>query len=216
MHVNKSLKLLKKINSIFHTIMENSESVSALEQELLKSYVVQFYDSLTEEKEERLSKVDEPVPVGDRPKVSDVEEQQSIAEEAQDQERPAMPAEPVAEPQADPVDKVQDNDDPVDLLSPIFTEIKNNRSMSHIGERLISDLKKSMGLNDKLLYANTLFDGNQSQLLETLEKLNEAADLDSVRSYLNSLAHLYDWTETSKLKSTTNFLHLVLRKFSVI
>ena len=37
----------------------------------------------------------------------------------------------------------------------------------HIGQKLVKDLKKSIGLNDKLRYANDLFAGNQSQLLET-------------------------------------------------
>ena len=44
MQVNQSLKLLKKINSVFHTIMEDGNAVSALEKQLLRSYVIQFYE----------------------------------------------------------------------------------------------------------------------------------------------------------------------------
>jgi hypothetical protein len=218
MHVNKSLKLLKKINTVFHTILEDSHDVSKLEQALLKSYVVQFYDAILEE-DTQTSAADPNINIKNDPDPieAQIDVASTYAREDRDAETPARPSNPPSDEKLEVVanspEKSSSEVPTEDLLAPLFEEVIQSQSKGHIGERLISDMKKSMGLNDKLMFANVLFGGNQSQLLETLEEMNQASKLVEVKDYLNNLAKQHSWTEETKHNSVVNFLSLVVRKF---
>lgn len=234
MHANKSLKLLKKINSVFHTLMEDPTSVSALEKELLKSYIVQFYDAVTDSEVEQLAPQKKIKITKDVKSVN--QEQAAPVHPAPDASGPASSASPVSNDEKEaevtptistatilseeasvstnkPEEAQNQSSQETDLLAPIFEEVYQSRSTSHIGERLISDMKKSMGLNDKLLFANVLFGGNQSLLLESLDELNKVSDLAEAKVYLNALAKEHDWTHKGKQSSVSKFISLVVRKF---
>ena len=226
MQVNKSLKLLKKINSVYHSLIDGSESVSRLEQELLKRYVIQFYDSLIDEAEINAEVEQKPAikiePAATQEERILAKEVDEVVVSSQSQESTVS----VARPEPIIIDKrveqaeqlvaepIVVEDQKPDLISDLLAEVAQNQESSHIGERFVSDLKKSMGLNDKLRYANELFGGNQSRLLETLDMLNESPTLDDVRGHLNVIASEFQWLEDPKRESASRFLQLVHRKFN--
>ena len=229
MQVNKSLKLLKKINSVFHSLMEDAESISKLEQELLKSYVIQFYDSIIEEENSAAPSEDFVKQHEKAHKIQETQEQRILAA-AEVSEVGPTPArsEPGLAPTLAPASVVEDKPEPDShpiaaevaneneeyALDSLFKEVAELQNNSHIGERLITDLKKAMGLNDKLRYANELFGAKQSRLLDVLEKLNTTANFSSAKRILTPAAAEFEWLNADKHESVIGFLTLVHRKFN--
>lgn len=219
MQFTKSLKLLKKINSVFEHISDEPENLSSLEEELLKSYVVQLYDSIITKDEVttevRASSTEPVLSVSTDPKTIEEKPEPITATEANGEQKNGS-----VTTSYEPTEEVREEESEIeatqDLLGALFIEIEQEQGNSHIGERLVSDLKKSMGLNDKLLYANTLFNGDQTQLLSTLEHLNSAEDVESVKARLNVLAEKNNWLNDEKRKTVSQFIRLVVRKFSTV
>jgi len=76
-----------------------------------------------------------------------------------------------------------------------------------LNNRKITDLKKSISLNDKFRFQKELFKGNASLMNQTLEILNEAEDKNDAMEYLSN----FEWDE--KNQNTIDFMELVNRKF---
>ena len=71
----------------------------------------------------------------------------------------------------------------------------------------ITDLKKSINLNDKFRFQKELFKGSSSLMNQTLEVLNETEDKNDAVEFLSS----FEWNE--KNQTVVDFMELVNRKF---
>jgi hypothetical protein len=60
------------------------------------------------------------------------------------------------------------------------------------------DLKMSIGINDKFLFINELFEGNPSGYSEAIEKLNAAGEISEVEMILTGLSRQYNWNDNSE------------------
>lgn len=240
MHVKRSLKLLTKINGVFNHIVEEGDELSALESQLLKNYIIELYDAVCEsdKQEDAPAKAStkENQPMAPKPAVSQREEVAppkpvTSADQAKPTvEEPPMPQasrvieqsgiplspaakqsieEATAETIAQPAVLEKKKEGPLDAL---YAAIDEKIDTGHLGQKLITDLKKSIGLNDKLRYANELFNGNQSKLLETLDLVNQEKDTDRVKAHLNELAENHHWTDPKKASTLNQFLHLIFSK----
>jgi len=230
MQVNQSLKLLKKINSVFHTIMEDGNAVSALEKQLLRSYVIQFYDSILDKKSVVAPKSGngshsvQQVPAATRPAavttpvqnptLSDLKEAALEPTTPIKENNPPEPAVAVAAPISEKNHQHSDSTRVEDVLKDFYANIETDIGSSHIGQQMEKDLKKSIGLNDKLRFANDLFAGDQSKLLDTLEHLNTDHDEQSIKDHLNQLAIDQNWTDIDQDKQETvkHFIGLIFSK----
>jgi len=81
-----------------------------------------------------------------------------------------------------------------------------------LGRTPITDLKKAIGINQKFLFINELFQQNADEYNASVDFINKADSLDDAHIYINSkLVNRYEWDLESK--HVDNFMELVERKF---
>lgn len=76
----------------------------------------------------------------------------------------------------------------------------------------IQDLTKAIGLNDKFLFANELFDGNMQEYSIAIQQLNGAGSLESAMDYFSNLQQLYEWD--MEKETVKQLIDLVDRRYS--
>lgn len=76
----------------------------------------------------------------------------------------------------------------------------------------IPDLRQAIGINDKFLFVNELFEGNLSQYTKAIEELNGFQSLNGARTYLLELSVLYAWPKESEAKE--KLLQIIERKLT--
>jgi hypothetical protein len=76
----------------------------------------------------------------------------------------------------------------------------------------ISDLKTAIGLNQKFLFMNDLFEGENAAYNEALNLLNNFSSMDDAKNYLLTLGTKYNWDLESD--SVVQFTDLVERRYS--
>ena len=81
-----------------------------------------------------------------------------------------------------------------------------------LGQQPIKDLTNSIGLNQKFLFMNDLFEGENDKYKEAIETINKFSTLVEADSYINnSLKGQYNWDMNAI--STQKFISLVQRRF---
>lgn len=88
----------------------------------------------------------------------------------------------------------------------------DNSLAAKLKYRPISDLTKSLGINEKYLFSNELFNGNSSEMAETLNTLNNFSSFDEAQKKLNDLSEKYSWDKKNNFYK--EFELLVKRRFS--
>jgi len=82
-----------------------------------------------------------------------------------------------------------------------------------LSERLsdapLKDLRKAMGINERILTTNELFDGNGDALKDALAALNNLNNFDEAKNYLANIGEIYDWTAKKKRKKAKIFVKLI-------
>lgn len=76
----------------------------------------------------------------------------------------------------------------------------------------ISDLKTAIGLNQKFLFMNDLFEGENTAYNEAVNQLNSMSSMDDAKNLLLSLGTKYNWDLESE--SVVQFTELVERRYS--
>lgn len=74
--------------------------------------------------------------------------------------------------------------------------------------RIITDLKKAIGLNDRFRFRNDLFNKDEKLMLETIEALNGLANMSDAKAYLSAR---FTWKEDDA--SVVYFYEILERKF---
>ena len=80
-----------------------------------------------------------------------------------------------------------------------------------LGNKKIENLVTSIGINEKFLFTNELFEGNTEQFIKTINELNNLASFDEANGYLSNLVAINKW-ETEE-PSYLKLLALVERKY---
>lgn len=223
MRIQKTKNILKKINLLVDTITDDISDLSALEEQLLKSYVVQLYDAILAKDFNYDTKLpNSPSSDEAHPTITPLSTSQSNGTG-----KPESNTSSTQEPNTT-IERSQDARDPyqshttpegikssadLDMINRKLDAIKKSLTNGHIGERLITDLNKSVGLNDKLHFAQTLFNGSQSDLVKAMERINAAGSEGEAKTVLLNLSETYDWNDGSKSEALDNFLQLVARKY---
>lgn len=76
----------------------------------------------------------------------------------------------------------------------------------------IQDLTKAIGLNDKFVLANDLFEGNMQEYNIAIQQLNGAGSLESAMDYFSNLQQLYEWD--MEKETVKQLVDLVDRRYS--
>ena len=98
-------------------------------------------------------------------------------------------------------------------------EIFEQETTSDLSERLsetpISDLTKSMGINEPMLTINELFNGDNNSFKKALSELNEMTSFGDAKQYISEqLIEKYNWVHPKKRKKAKVFIKLVKRRFN--
>lgn len=87
-----------------------------------------------------------------------------------------------------------------------------NTVANQLHRKPVADLKVAIGINEKFLFINQLFDGNLQDYSEAITKLNASGDLNSARQFISSeLAIRFSWPIDNE--HVKNFMDLIERRF---
>ncbi len=83
-----------------------------------------------------------------------------------------------------------------------------------LSELPITDIKKEMGLNERILTVNELFGGDQASFDATIATLNQLKSFDEAKDYLiRNVSRKYDWLAKDKVSKAKIFIKLVKRRY---
>lgn len=206
MNIKDSNKHFEKLSRFYAQVSADGQ-VNKIELDLLKSYVLNFYETLSEPagssnptpQETKKVEVKEPTP---EPVVEKVETQEApIAEQAPSENTSPKP---VSKPKSK-------NPSDFETLFSLETgnEISDKLSMSPI-----KDVAKAMNINERIFTIKELFGGNQESFDTTMNKLNGFSTYDEATKFLSEeIVETNGWLEPSKTKKVKTFLKLVARKY---
>ena len=205
MNIEKSKKLLKKIDRLLNNLVEDGEEATASERKLLISYLHDMEDIFSEGMESTL----EPEP--NNIEVEVVAEPKELIE-ASDDEQEASDEEPIDE---EPETETLIHNE-IDLTMEEIFDFKDTEDLSgKFASSAITDLRKAMGLNEKILTINELFNGNATEYEQTMAELNDLADFDAAKQLLVvGAAKQYEWSTDKKKKKAIHFLKLIRRRYN--
>ncbi|KAA3625014.1 MAG: hypothetical protein DWQ02_22300 [Bacteroidetes bacterium] len=236
MDLQQSKKILDKINALYQSISVEEDHISSIEKDLMLSYIRQLYESFLETKPETLSaparkaikkaKIKKTPPSSPQPaEPAPAPVKQSAPEPVLEVSPPAPEPEPEAEPAPAPEPKVEKK--PVAKTPPPskvkatplgkFKTLFENKGANELSEKLslqpISDITKSIAINDKLLYVNDLFGKDANAYAVTLNQLNSLGNMDEASNVLLEFAKSNDWLDDEKQDTARAFIKLVRRRY---
>jgi hypothetical protein len=85
------------------------------------------------------------------------------------------------------------------------------RFVEQMEQKKIVNLKNAIGINDKFIIMNELFEGNMKEYDEAINKLNNFATFEQAADYLNQLQFDKTWNEN--LPSLAKLNSFVSRRF---
>ncbi len=99
----------------------------------------------------------------------------------------------------------------------IHKKISFDKEDKSIGERMqrqpVSDLKDVIGVNEKFLFINELFDGNIQAYNDAVARLNNMEDVQKAFDYLNSLGMEYAWDASRSADTIEKLAMLIQRRY---
>lgn len=96
-------------------------------------------------------------------------------------------------------------------LADRLKEGQEKRIADKLQENKIIDLRTTIGINDKFLFINELFDGNMRIYDEAIQKLNDCTTIAQSDLLLLDLKIVYNWDSESP--TVKKFVEIVRRKF---
>jgi hypothetical protein len=238
MDLQQAKVLIKKINSLFKGMEEGDHTLSAIERDLMLSYIRQLYEEFINMRGD--------IPLAKTPTRSMEGESSKPPFEVIAPKAPEQPKKPkiievpeslknlAPEPPPKPkeVEKVAPRPEPTPKVEPkpvkpsqsppsgkegeynVLFEFKAAKELSEkLSERRVDDLSKAMAINDRLLFMNELFGKDAEALNESLKVLNKYENLQEAKGLLINLAERYDWLDEEKLPTAQGFIKLVRRKY---
>lgn len=101
----------------------------------------------------------------------------------------------------------------VESLNDKFSEQSEQLSLAEkLGKKPIPDLVKAIGLNQKFLFMNDLFEGENNHYKEALNMLNNFSDYSQANVYVETLRTKHSWDESSN--TVKEFVELIQRRYS--
>ncbi len=226
MDVQKANTLLRKINSLYKSIDPEKGQITAIERDLMLSYIRQFYElfmdtapqeSVTDTDGKRtFSRPSEPeVPSTPerpyrKPRIIEIPESLKNLEQEAAPSRKTAPDPPIKpadeQPAAPPPTPNQE-------MEALFSFSQAQELSEKLSEQPIGNLNKALAINDRLLYMNELFGRDMQSLTESLGILDQYTSMEEAKGFLVSLAEQYDWTDENRKDTAKDFIKLVRRRY---
>lgn len=112
-------------------------------------------------------------------------------------------------PEESVVDKFKDNSKSIN--EDIYGDKEDESVAAKMQKEKIKDLKLAIGLNEKFLFINELFDGNMKAYSEAIDQLNKQEALEEVVKTFEEIKLKNKWDETTD--TYKKLLNLIERKF---
>ncbi|MEM7575287.1 MAG: hypothetical protein AAF433_20435 [Bacteroidota bacterium] len=96
----------------------------------------------------------------------------------------------------------------------LFVESNSTDLSEQLSRQPIQDLTKAMGINDRLLYANDLFQGNTELMTNFLKDCNRHSNFSPAEKALGELAQQYAWGEEERADTARRFIKLIRRRYA--
>ena len=232
MNLSKSKVVLKKINTLHDNILL-SGTMSKIEKDLFLDYLRDMYELILEKDEDSevesshpLQMVRQKNPAQSQTGPNEVVEQieEVVVEEKED---PQYEMVEVAEEYGranghaieGPVQLVKET---VTTSKAVSAEIENlfneesiNQHSYRFSQTPIIDISKAMGINEKILTINQLFNKDQQEFNYVAAKLNYFNTFEEASQFLKTeVAEKYKWDAESKRAEAIDFIRLVSRKYA--
>lgn len=166
-------------------------------------------------KEVEIPQVEEIIPThslnGGSTKVETITESTQVMEEVSEEHTlTEIEAEVEPIPEVEPIAEVQHDESLVEL----FEQQAISDLSEKLGQRPITDMKRSMGINEQILTRTELFNSDQDLFISTLVKLNEFSNYNQAADFLiKGVATEQNWSDIAKRKKAAGFIKLVQRRF---
>lgn len=235
MDFRKSKIILEKITALHNSMSSDADHVSSIEVDLMKSYIRELYETFlhlpsnaahldSQVEVIKAGKGAEPLPV----------QKQSTAPPPTMQFTPSAPAEPITPVQPSPVktesaapsaiaSQIEEKPQPkITTRPPVSPELEElfafetaKELSEKLGQMPIADIRKAMGLNERIFTVNELFGGDKEAFDATLSVLNKLNSFEEAKAYLmQGVATKYNWTERDRVKKAKAFIKLVKRRYN--
>jgi hypothetical protein len=136
---------------------------------------------------------------------------------------PVVEKAPVIETPPPPPPVAKPEPAPVAYQAPVGTdpeleELFSFKTATELSEKLsqlpIGDIKKAMGLNERISTQNELFGGDAADFENTVSALNQLRNYEEAKNYLiRDMAVKYNWLAKAKKDKAKEFIKLVRRRY---
>ncbi len=240
MELSKSKIILKKITALHESAEAFEGGMSKMERDLILHYLRELYEliaiePLKESREEERPRT-EPKPETVLPSAEPHSAKAGMAMKYIEKEQVTQPSNSGSIDQTVPAWQHQKNDSANGVttetiaaeekspgaeiitenrpLKELFEEDKASLASSRFGRLPISDISKSMGINDRIQTINELFGGDQNAFNNCTAKLNALKGFEEAKRYLISgPASTYEWENPMKKTKALMFISLVRRRY---
>ena len=219
MNIKKFEVLLKKINTLKQNIDLSGENISKLEMDLLKNYIKGLYETIEmgnenlendfqiEDSKKGKKKKKEKLVGAELPDEEAFEEEEVFEEEKEVKDQ-AVEEKPEESPKKENL-KEYDNE-----LLAIFEKSFSSDLSEKLSSSPITDIKKAIGINDRIFTINELFGGDKEVFNSAIDQLNKFDKFEDARDFLlANFAGKYNWAQNENLKKAKRFVKLVGRRY---
>ena len=106
---------------------------------------------------------------------------------------------------------------PAPNLSPeveeLFKATDQNGLANRMGHQRVTDLNRALSINNRVLFANKLFGGNE-ELNRALKELNLKGSMANAKPTLVDLAQQHQWAKEDRRETAREFIDLVRRRYA--
>jgi hypothetical protein len=118
---------------------------------------------------------------------------------------------PVETSPEEPEPQLEPAPEPSNTVNEQLNSVAPQSLADRLGRTAIADLKSAIGINQKFLFLNDLFEGESTHYNDALTQLNDFPTFDEAGKHLNELRTRFDWDVESA--SALAFVELIERRF---
>ena len=130
-----------------------------------------------------------------------------VREEPVKEEQPVSKEEPEVAPEPEPESRTEQHDEEspkstIDLFStaePTVSDVYSEQETVTVADKFshgnVNELREAIGINEKFLFINELFNGDMSKYNKVIDELDELTTFKGAETYLVELKVQYQWTE---------------------
>ena len=107
---------------------------------------------------------------------------------------------------------IKEDENEIPSINEKLNKSNENSLADKLKQNKVKDLKQAIGINEKFLFINELFEGNLNDYNNAITQLNSLSSKAEADAFIDSeLKVKYNWNETSKAQNI--FIQLVERRF---